>query len=282
MLITGRTDLASEAHSLWMRGAGESAALPGVRATQETLRGLPLTAVEITDERGAATLGKPRGRYYTLRLPERFSRGDGAFSDAACAVAALLGRCLPEKRAEGVLIAALGNPDVTPDALGPLCAGNVLVTRHLCRQETESFRGFCPVALCRTGVLGTTGVESAAQIRALCRDLSPACVIAVDALAGAEPGELCRTVQICDSGIAPGSGVGNDREALDRGFLGVPVVALGVPTVADVSDPEGAALFVTPRYIDSAVRSLARLIGYGINLALHEHIGIEDIDLLLG
>ena len=279
--MTGITVLASEARSLWMRSAGESAALPGVRASQETLRGLSLTAVEITDERGAAVLGKPRGHYYTLRLPERFSRGDGAFSDAARAVAALLGRCLPGARAGGVLVAALGNPDVTPDALGSLCAGNVLVTRHLCRQEPESFRGFCPVSLCRPGVLGTTGVESAAQIRALCRDLSPACVIAVDALAGSEPGELCRSVQICDSGIAPGSGVGNDREVLDRDFLGVPVIAVGVPTVADVSD-EGGAFFVTPRYIDSAVRSLARLIGYGINLALHEHITIEDIDLLLG
>ena len=129
-------------------------------------------------------------------------------------------------------------------------------------------------------------VESAAQVRMLCRELCPDCVIAIDALAGAEFSRLCRTVQICDAGIAPGSGVGNDREALDRDALGVPVVAVGVPTVMDASllsrDPAMAAMFVTPRSIDSDVRAAARLIAYGIDLALHRELSVADIDMLVG
>ena len=135
-------------------------------------------------------------------------------------------------------------------------------------------------------MLGTTGVESAVQIRALCEALRPACVLAIDALAGSELSGLCRSVQICDTGIAPGSGVGNDREALDRASLGIPVIAVGVPTVIDASSlaagKELGDLFVTPRFIDSAVRSVARLIAYGVNLALHPGLTIADIDLLVG
>ena len=286
MGIQMRTDLASESRSLWMKNAGEAAALPGVRAESAALHGIPLTAVEILDETGAAALGKAPGRYYTLELPSPLSRGDRRFSDAALAISSVLGRCLPDAREHGVLIAALGNPDITPDALGSLAAGNVLVTRHLKLRGDASFRGFGNTLLCRTGVLGTTGVESAVQVRALCERLRPACVIAIDALAGSELSGLCRSVQICDTGIAPGSGVGNDREALNQGFLHIPVIAVGAPTVIDASSlgqADGLAdLFVTPRFIDSAVRSLARVIAYGINLALHQGITIEDIDLLVG
>ena len=286
MEIHGRTDLASEARSRYLRDAGDAARLCGVKAEASTLRGLSLSGVEILDEEGAALLGKAPGRYYTLALPAPLSRGDVRFTDAAEAVAELLRRCMPEKRDAGVLIAALGNPDVTPDALGPLCAGNLLVTRHLKQRGEAAFAGFCSTLLVRTGVLGTTGLESAAQVRALCEAAKPDCVLAIDALAGAELGGLCRSVQICDTGIAPGSGVGNDREALNEEYLGVPVVAVGVPTVIDASALGGEGelrdLFVTPRFIDSAVRSVARVLAYGINLALHEGISVEEIDLLVG
>ena len=283
MVINGRTDLASEARVLRSEPAGE---LPGVTARQETLEGLPVTAVEILDERGARALGKPAGRYYTLELPAHFVRGGEDFPRAAAALAALIRRGLEPERPERVLIAALGNPDITPDALGSLAAGEILVTRHLKSRSPREFRGFASTALCRTGVLGTTGVESAAQIRVLCRELRPDCVIAVDALAGADFSRLCRSVQICDAGIAPGSGVGNDREALDRAALGVPVVAIGVPTVIDAAllspDPALKSLFVTPRSIDSDVRTAARLIAYGLNTALHPGLSLADIDMLVG
>lgn len=258
----------------------------GVRASQSLLRGLPLTEVEILNEEGTAALGKAPGHYYTLELPTSLPRGDERFSDGAAAITELLCRCLPRERSGGILLAALGNPDITPDALGSLAAGSLLVTRHLKGGAHPLFRHFGNTMLCRTGVLGTIGMESAQQIRALCEQLSPACVIAIDALAGSELSRLCRSVQICDTGIAPGSGVGNDREVLDRAFLGVPVIAVGVPTVIDASTlsykEEMNDWFVTPRSIDSAVRSAARLIAYGVNLALHEGLSIEDIDLLVG
>lgn len=135
-------------------------------------------------------------------------------------------------------------------------------------------------------MLGTTGVESAVQVKALCERTRPDCVIAVDALAGADAERLCRTIQVCSTGIAPGSGVGNNREELNEASLGVPVIALGMPTVIDagaLSDrQELKAMFVTPRDIDSSVRAAGRLIGYGIDLAVHEGLSISDIDMLVG
>ncbi len=282
MSISGRTDLAAESHRLWRLQTGEENAPEGVALGEETLRGFAVTAVTILNENGARTLGKAPGRYYSLALPETLLNFEPAFEDAVLALAELIRRCLPSA-ANTVLIAALGNPDVTPDALGPICAESVLVTRHL--QGETAFRALRPTAVCRTGVLGTTGLESAFQLKALCAALRPDCVLAVDALAGTETEALCRCVQVCDSGIAPGSGVGNDREALCAKTLGVPVVALGVPTVIDAAAlAEESALgsfFVTPRYIDSAVRRCARLLGFAINAALHDGLSLSDMRLLL-
>ena len=275
-----RTDLAAEACERINTG---SAALSGAAARQEELFGLPLFAVSITGEEASEKIGKPLGQYYTLSLASPLTRAAPDFGAAAAAVAALIRRCgVPE--AGGVLVAALGNPDITPDALGPLCASSVLVTRHLKAGGDPLWNGFASVSLLRTGVLGTVGVESAEQIRALCGTVSPALVIAVDALAGAEASRLCRSIQVCDSGISPGSGVCNDRQRIDRELLGVPVTAIGVPTVTDASPVGGGpgGLFVTPRDIDSAVRACARIIAYGINLALHPSLTIGDIDALIG
>lgn len=277
-----RTDMASEAHRLWRQAADEITELRGVRAREQTLCGLAVTAVEILDDEGAESLKKPRGKYYTLELPKRFERGAEDFASAAQAAAGLLRRCIggsPER----VLVAALGNPDITPDALGSIAASYVLVTKHLKERAPADFSGFCSLALCRTGVLGTAGFESAEHIAALCGRLRPELVIVVDALAGADAGRLCRTVQFTDAGIAPGSGVGNDRGALSRAALGVPVAAVGVPTVIDAQFFGGPEkMFVTPRDIDSAVRAAGRVIGYGIDLAVHRGITLDDIDMLIG
>ena len=280
MVINGRTDLASEVRRR-LCGGGSVTELPGVRAREETLEGFPVTTVEILDERGEGALGKPRGTYITMELPEHFR---DRFADAAGTLARLIGRCagaLPGR----VLLTALGNPDITPDAIGSLTADHLLVTEHLKERDPESFASFRSTLLCRPGVLGTSGVESARQIRALCRETAPELVVAIDALAGADLQMLCRSVQICNTGIAPGSGVGNAREALNRESLGLPVLAIGVPTVLDASAlSEDAALrgmFVTPRSIDSLVRSCARLVGTALNLALHPGLSLEEMELLL-
>lgn len=285
MVFNGRTDLASEAHRLWRQSAGETSALPGVRAEESRHGPLSVTAVEILDERGQQALGKPPGLYYTLELPSSFSRDRELFSQAARLLSELLGRCFPFRETTRVLIAALGNPDITPDAVGPLAASHLLVTRHLKQEDAAAFSGFASTVLCRTGVLGTTGLESAAQIQSLCRAFPFDCVLVLDALAGAQADRLCRSVQVCNTGISPGSGVGNDRQALTRESLGLPVLALGVPTVIDASLLSGErslhSMFVTPRDIDSQVRLVSRLLAYGVNLALHRGLTVEDMELLL-
>lgn len=284
MFKGARTDLASEAKSLWQEGAGETAKLSGVAAREELIHDMPVTAVEILDGNGAKALGKPVGKYYTLELGAVIGRGAPEFSEAAAALGELISRCFRRGVPELTLIAALGNPNITPDALGCLAAESVLVTRHLKQSLPQQFGAFRATALCRTGVLGTTGIESGAQIKYLCRQLKPDCVIAVDALACSDVSRLCRTVQISSGGIAPGSGIGNDREALSEENLGVPVIAVGMPTVIDASglSEEATPLFVTPRDIDCSVRAAAKLIGYGIDLALHEGLSVSDIDMLVG
>lgn len=285
MVNSVRTDLASEAHRLWRASPERVRTLDGVTAREETLRGFSVTSVEILNDTGAKALGKAPGLYYTMELPHFPGRGDDAFGAAVSVLSELIRRCLPPLHSAPVLVAALGNPNITPDALGPLCAESVLVTRHLRKQQPELFADFRDTALCRTGVLGTSGMESALQVKSLCRALSPGCVIAIDALAGADADRLCRTVQVCSSGIAPGSGVGNDREKLDSASLGAPVVAIGIPTVIDASffsgDEALRGLFVTPRGIDELVRHGAHLIGYAIDLALHDGLTVEELDALL-
>ena len=184
MSINVRTDLASEARRIAQGDAGEMTALQGVEAHEETLHGFGVTAVEILDDIGAQQLNKPVGKYFTLELPSFMDRGGENFAGAAEAVSELLRRCLPNS-VGSAFIAALGNPDITPDALGNLAAAYTLVTRHL--MPLPGFESFCSTALCRTGVLGTTGMESAAQIRTLVRELKPDCLIVIDALAGADP-----------------------------------------------------------------------------------------------
>ena len=189
---------------------------------------------------------------------------------------------------------------MTPDAVGPLAADSILITRHLIDAMPQHFSGFRPVAALRPGVLGTTGVESAEAVRGLVDRLHPSVVIAVDALASRRVGRVCCTVQFSDTGIIPGSGVGNHRSALNRETLGVPVLAVGVPTVVDAatlaadlleesglpepdletlrSRPEN--LMVTPRDIDQQVRDLGKVIGYGINWALQD-LEVDEINTLL-
>lgn len=275
-----RTDLAIESAV----GYGASK-LKGVSIKTETLFGCSVTSVEISDGESAKILCKPIGNYLTLELDAYISRTENSFTTCANALSSLLRRFEEISQSKSFLVACLGNKAITPDAIGPEAANRLIVTRHLKESLPNDFAAFSSVVVLRTGVLGTTGIESADALMAICKRIRPDCVIAVDALASAEFSRLCRNIQICDSGISPGSGVGNDRRALNRDTLGVPVIAIGVPTVIDAAcfcdDEELAGSFVTPRNIDELVSSTAKLIAYGINLALHPGLSVEDIDLLI-
>ena len=293
-----RTDLALEARELWQESAEKTTRLSGVKASKQRSEGYPVNRVDILDERGEKALGKPRGTYRTIDLTTFWQRKADFFERAVRAVGGQLKELLPETGP--VLVIGLGNRAMTPDAVGPLAADSVLVTRHLITAQPWHFAGFRPVAVQRTGVLGTTGVESAEAVRGLASEVKPACVIAVDALASRRVGRVCATVQLSDTGITPGSGVGNHRAALDQETLGVPVFAIGIPTVvdaatlaADLLEETGVTnydeeklrtsrqnLMVTPRDIDQQVRDLGKVIGYGINWALQD-LDIDEMNALL-
>lgn len=295
-----RTDLAVEAAQLW-RERGGVGALPGVESRESKREGYPVTTVKILDCRGEQALGKPAGTYVTLTLEGLARRENDAFGRAARAVAAELTPLLKLSKGSPVLVVGLGNRSITPDDIGPKAADHTMVTRHLVEQVPEHFGSFRPVAALAAGVLGTTGVESGELAGAVAEKVRPACVIAVDALASRSLHRVCTTVQLSDTGIVPGSGVGNHRYALDRETLGVPVIAVGVPTVVDGAtlaldileeagrtdlDPAalrgiGGDLMVTPRDIDQRVKDMAKVIGYGIDLALHPGLTLEDVELFL-
>lgn len=265
--------------------------------TQKDLEGFQLTQVKIHQEDD--TLGKPPGSYYTLSVDALLRRETDSFPRACRAVAHSLEELTTHLDPDAsVLVIGLGNRAVTPDAIGPLCCQNVLATRHLVERSPAQFRAFRPVSVLAPGVLGTTGVETGEIVMGVIDRIHPGLVIAVDALAARRLSRLMCTIQMTDTGIVPGSGVGNARAALTQKQLGIPVLAIGVPTVvdgatlaADIMEQSGAScealndlrtpVLVTTRDVDQQVADAARVIGYGINLFLHPTLDIADIDLFL-
>lgn len=297
-MLRRRTDLALEEKEL----LGGPSDPPGVESHQFMQEGYPVTVVIVTSPEGAHALHKPIGAYVTLELEGLKRREPDAFGRAARALAHELGEFSVLRAARSVLVVGLGNRAVTPDAIGPTAVQHTLVTRHLVEQLPDQFGQMRPVCAIAAGVLGTTGVESRELIGPLCKRLKPDLVIAVDALASRSLSRVCTTIQLSDSGITPGSGVGNARMSLDQKTLGIPVLAVGVPTVVDGAtlaadivaeagkgelEPEAlqghdGRVFVTPRDIDERVADLSRVIGYGITLALQPGLTLEDAQTLLG
>lgn len=290
-----RTDLAVEA----IENHKSAAALPHVRQSDRMLEGFAVHEVRILSEDAAREIGKPQGRYLTLELDALIRREEDAFPRACKALSTLLRELLPRPNDGPVLIAGLGNRMITPDAIGPQTTDHVIATRHLVAQSPAIFADWRPVSALAPGVLGQTGVETGEVICGVLDRVRPAAVIAVDALAAGRLSRLLRTVQLADTGITPGAGVGNARTALNEETLGVPVIAVGVPTVVDgatlaheissqLGQPDCEALddlsqpvMITTRDIDHEVADISRMIGYAVNMALHPHLSVADIDLYL-
>lgn len=247
-----------------------------------------ITEIIIDSDDHRRTLGKGKGRYITLESSS-ISRFCDNYKDMAQELAAELKNLLPEGE---VLVAGLGNRDITPDAIGPWTAEKILATRHLRNEleddEADFLKFLRPVSSLAGGVLGQTGIETAELITAICREIKPSAVIAVDALACSDVERLGTTIQISDSGISPGSGVANSRKELSAASLGIPVIAVGIPTVVDMHTivrnfgdteiPEGTPnMMVTPRDIDRLAERGAELIACGINLALQPTMTFSDV-----
>ena len=289
-----RTDLAMEQTEA-LETLGD---LPkGVKVRRENRFGMEATVVEITGKAGEKALGRPRGTYITVEVEKVLRREKESFQGAVNCIAGYLREMLSVSERLPVLVAGLGNREITPDAVGPLTADHILVTRHMVRKMPEQFGLFRPVTALVPGVLGTTGMESAETVRAMAEKSEAAAVIAIDAIAARETRRLCSTIQISNTGISPGSGIGNHRNALNEATLGVPVIALGVPTVTDAStlaldlleqagmEPDqetmgriSTGMIVTCSDIDRRVREIARVLSYGVNSALQGQLSLEELE----
>ena len=240
-----RTDLALEQRE---RFVSDQIEIPGVvvEETYDDMCEVRVTTVRIETENGAAVMGKPVGNYITLEAPKMAEADESYHREISGKIMEVLEGCLPEKEdGQSILIIGLGNRNVTPDALGPLVVEHLDITRHLVKEygkyalDGEADRLVSAVV---PGVMGQTGMETVEIVRGIVEETEPDFVIAIDALAARSVRRLNRTIQIADTGIAPGSGVGNHRNAITEETVGVPVIAIGVPTVVDAATIVGDSI----------------------------------------
>ena len=276
-----RTDLALEAKESF---SGSDVEVHGVVVEEEydKEQNLRLTRVRIESERGAREMGKPIGTYLTLEAPGMASPDEDYHREISEKLAEYLKELMGGQKNPSVLVVGLGNRDVTPDALGPKMVSNLLITRHLIREYGREVMGVgdcCEISGLAPGVMAQTGMETSEIIKGVVQEISPDLLIVIDALAARSTRRLCRTIQLTDTGIQPGSGVGNHRAALTKETLGIPVIAIGVPTVVEAAaiiyDAQGNCeqmpphlngMFVTPKNIDELIKQLSFTLSEALNM----------------
>ncbi len=282
------SDLALEAKEMYEEDAGEVTEIDGVKAIVTKDGDITVTKVEILNENGEKTLGKAKGTYITIEF-ENFDLKN----ISCCVKKQILSLVKNEKR---LAVAGLGNALITPDAIGPITVDNLIVTRHILKYHKGKFDDlFGSVSAIKTDVMSKTGAESLDIIKGFVNETSCDLLIAVDALKAREIKRLAKTIQITDTGICPGSGVGNHRKEISKNTLSIPVIAIGVPMVVDTKTvvydflPEEnknqlfekikdkiTPMIVAPKEADELVRKLGITVAYGINLAFH-NMDFEDI-----
>lgn len=311
-----RTDLAIETHDYLTDRGNE--AIPGVDTEEYEEDGVVVDRVHIGTPQGAQEMGKAIGNYVTVQAGDLRKRNRELQERVGQVFGRELVRLLRLRPDDTVFIVGLGNWNATPDALGPRVVSEVLVTRHLIEFVPQDLRGrLRSVSALAPGVLGITGIETGDVIRGIVDRLRPDVVIAVDALAARRLDRILTTVQVADSGIQPGSGVGNRRVAITSQTLGCRTIAVGVPTVVhaitiandtidilvdklrdekqfyemleEMGEPDKEAvirevltpafgdLMVTPKEIDVYIEDIAKIVAGGLNAALHEGIAQDEI-----
>ena len=270
-----RTDLVAEIK------AEKQTDISGVEVIEEEINEVNISTVKILDEKASKALKKPLGSYCTISFPRL---------DFVCETCDIINATVKALKAviksdiNQSLVVGLGNTDITPDALGPIVADRVLATRHLTNELKRDLGldGLKSVSTITPNVLGKTGIESYDLVSATAKKIKPDIIIAVDALACRDPERLCRTIQIADSGICAGAGVNNARKPLNLATLGIPVIAVGVPTVIDANSffNSDENMMVTPKEIDLLVEKAADIISRAINIFLQPEIDIEVIESL--
>ncbi len=311
-IFTVRTDLVSEVREYWREK--NSSEPDGTHYENSSIFGISVDFLEVLNSEGENITGKPKGRYSTVNVGQIWNSDGETFTNAMNAAAKVIRSFIPEN-AQSCLVAGLGNSAIVADAVGPFTASNVIVTHHIKQTDPLLFEQLklCDTMCVCPGVLGSTGLEGADIVASVVKNAKPDFVIAVDALASRKLSRLATTVQVCDTGISPGSGINNTRKSLSFENLGVPVIAIGIPTVVEAStlaydllcsvqqeeenevEEENTQLekikqtlsegngnfFVTPKETDHIIRDTSKLLGYAINLALHKNLSKEEIDEFL-
>lgn len=277
-----RTDLALEARERFEEDVEvRGVALEEVYDEQRDIR---VTVVRIQTENGAKAMGKPVGTYITLEAPRLSDPDEDYHREVSGKLAGYLQKLLDVREEKSILVVGLGNREVTPDALGPEAVSQLRITRHVVREYGKAAFGrdrVHQISAIVPGVMAQTGMETLEVVRGIVAETKPDQLVVIDALAARSSRRLNRTIQLSDAGIQPGSGVGNHRNSLSKETVGVPVLAIGVPTVVDAATivydatgdrdavPPGLnGMFVTPKNVDEMVRRLSYTISEALNLAL--------------
>ena len=311
-MLNFRTDLASERRDIYQKVQGTEGELNGIESQKEQINEkLSVERVKITNEEGEKAIGKPKGIYTTIDIKNLKIAQEEEINKASEVLAKELGDIISmhiDKQGE-ILVVGLGNESVTPDALGPKTINEIEVTRHFINYMPQYVKeGTRMVSAISPGVLGTTGIETVEILKGVVQNINPKLVIVIDALASRSIERISSTIQISDTGIVPGAGVGNTRKEISQETLGVPVIAIGIPTVVELATlvSEGIDIFierlqekaesneylnrlqqndkyeevkealnigeynmiVTPKEIDGLIENMKEIVAQGINLAM--------------
>ena len=310
-MINFRTDLALERRDLYRKANNVANEINGLETEEEQLgENIKVTRVKVLNEDGEQAIGKKQGNYITIDIKDLKIAGEEDIQKASEAVTkelkTLIGNLVQPE--EDILVVGLGNLYVTPDALGPKVIQDIDITRHLLTYMPEVLeQGTRPVSAVSPGVLGTTGIETVEILKGIVDNVHPKLIIVIDALASRSIERISSTVQIADTGIVPGAGVGNQRKELTVDTLGIPVIAIGVPTVVEaatiaadslnlfiqklkeeahsneflnqlqeedkyqmikeVLQPADYNFIVTPKEIDDLIENMSSVVARGINFA---------------
>lgn len=291
-----RTDLALEVRETF---EDDDVEIKGVVLTEDYNKdtGIRVTTVVIKDQKGAKAMKKPIGTYITIEAPRLNEQDESYQEPVSKEIAKNLSKLIGDSNHKEILVAGLGNREITPDALGPEVVDNLFITRHLIKEYGQGFQTknkLSNVSAISPGVMGQTGMETSEILRGVIKETNPSLIIVIDALASRSVSRLNTTVQITDTGICPGSGVGNNRQGLNKESLGIDVIALGVPTVVDAATIVNDAMeqfmsnqgfdeheihqfnselkeqtminmFVTPKNIDESIKRISFTISEALN-----------------
>ncbi len=232
-----RTDLAIESAETFSENENSLAGV-SVHETSDEESHIRITHVHIKNEKGAKQLGKPVGRYITLETPYLAEEDEDYHKEITQALMEQLQVLIPDIKSKKILVVGIGNREITPDALGPMVVDHLFITRHLINEygkDSKITKGFGIVSAIAPGVMAQTGMEGREVIHGVVKETRPDVAIVIDALAARSVSRLNTTIQLTDTGISPGAGVGNHRHGLDEKTLGIPVIAIGIPTVIDAA-----------------------------------------------